>query len=274
MVQMKIINRLKIIIISLSVIAGVSLPCFLHAQKIGWITDIHAGATKKKKKSATNIFYPRSYRQYLSQALTEMKSEGIELLVVSGDITDHGKETRYAKRVKSLVKEKGMELVWARGNHDDEEMVEKYMGQKNSYYFIDRYGWRIIVLDNSQRLSVKEGGMRSVQQEWLEDLLEETNEPVLAVMHYPFQNKSDGSIYKAYREAEEWFSDGGKVKLALSGHWHTEYITTLSDVKYAIGNPLTLESRMGSYYIVDLDTLWVDARQAQASQALKKKITK
>jgi len=247
------------------------IPLFSHAAKIGWITDIHAGSAKKKKKSAINIFYPRYYRQYLEQALDEMQSEGIKILVVSGDITDKSRETRYARRVKNIAEEKGMELVWARGNHDREETVEKYMGQKNSYYYLDRYGWRFVVLDDSQRLAIKEGGMRSLQQEWLEDLLEETDVPVLAVMHYPFQNKRDGSVYKVYRNAEEWFSEGGKVKLALSGHWHAEYITSLNGVKYAVGNPLTLESKMGSYYIVDLDTLWIDARQAEVPESLKKK---
>lgn len=249
-------------------------PLFSHAERIGWVTDIHAGATKKKKKSATNIFYPRYYKQYLVQVLTEMRDEGVELVIISGDITDHGRQVRYAKRVSNLVKGKGLSMIWARGNHDNEEVVEKYMKQKNSYYYVDHYGWRIIVLDNSQRLSVKEGGMRSVQQEWLEDLLEDTNKPVLAVMHYPFFDRRDGSVYKTYREAEKWFSDDEKVKLTLAGHWHSEYFTTYHGVKYAIGNALTLESRMGSYYIVDLDTLWIDARQAQISQALKKKFLK
>jgi hypothetical protein len=164
-----------------------------------------------------------------------------------------------------------MELVWAKGNHDNEETVEKYMNQEDSYYYIDRFGWRFIVLDNSQRVAIKEGGMRSVEQEWLEDLLEETDKSVLVAMHYPFQNSSDGSIYKVYREAEELFSGGEKVKLALAGHWHAEYFTTLHDVKYAVGNPLTLDSKMGSYYIVDLDTLWIEARQAQMPTSLKKK---
>ncbi|MDI6778406.1 MAG: metallophosphoesterase [Patescibacteria group bacterium] len=248
------------------------LPLFSHAQKVGWVTDIHAGSTKKKKKSATNIFYPRYYRQYLAQALTEMKNEGIELLIISGDITDHGRQTRYAKRVENLVKEKGMELVWARGNHDDEETVEKYTHQKNSYYYIDKYGWRIIALDNSQRLAVKEGGMRSTQKEWLEELLEDTDEPILAVMHYPIFAKDGSSVYKTYREMESWFSGADTVKMALAGHWHTEYFTTYHGVKYAVGNPITLESKMGSYYVIDLDTLWIDARQATVSQELKKKM--
>jgi 3',5'-cyclic AMP phosphodiesterase CpdA len=247
------------------------LPSFSRAQKIGWVTDIHAGAVKKKKKSATNIFHPRYYRQYLDQALIEMQSEGIDLLVISGDVTDKSKQTKYARRVRALVREKGMELVWARGNHDNEETVEKYMDQEDSYYHVDRYDWRFIALDNSQRLAIKEGGMKSVEQEWLEDLLEETDKSVLVAMHYPFQNPRDGSIYKVYREAEELFSGGEKVKLALAGHWHAEYFTTLHDVKYAVGNPLTLDSRMGSYYVVDLDTLWVEARQAQIPASLKKK---
>lgn len=263
-------NKLKKIT-TILVFLALFAPLFSRAQKIGWVTDIHAGATKKKKKSATNIFYPRYYRQYLAQALTEMQNEGVGLLVISGDITDHSRETKYARRVKNLLKEKGMELVWARGNHDKEEAVEKYTQQKNSYYHLDRFGWRIIVLDNSERLSIKEGGMRSVQREWLEELLKETDEPVLAVMHYPFQNQRDGSIYKVYQEAEKWFSEDGKVKLALSGHWHAQYFTTYHGVKYAVGNPLTLEGKMGSYYIIDLETLWIDFRQAQVPQTLKKK---
>lgn len=237
-------------------------PLFSHAQKIGWITDIHAGSVKKKKKSATNVFFPRSYKHYLAKALSEMKDEGIGTVVISGDITDHSSETKYARRVKNLVKEKGMEMIWARGNHDREKTVKDYMKQRDTYYYLDREGWRIVVLDNSQRLAIKEGGMKSVQQEWLKNLLDETDDPVLVVMHFPFQNRKDGSIYKVYREAEEWFSEGGKVRLALAGHWHSEYFTTLNGVKYAVGNPLTLESSMGSYYIVDLDTLWIDARQA------------
>ncbi|PIU78337.1 MAG: hypothetical protein COZ28_02955 [Candidatus Moranbacteria bacterium CG_4_10_14_3_um_filter_44_15] len=251
------------------------LPNLVFAQKIGWITDIHAGSAKKKKKSATNIFYPRYYKQYLAQALTEMKNEGIEIIVISGDITDHSREVRYVKRIRSIIRARGMEMILARGNHDREKTIKKYMKQKKSYYYLDRYGWRIIALDNSQRCAVREGGMDSNQAEWLEDLLEKTDRPVLAVMHYPIFNKKDlSSVYKRYRETENWFSEEGKAKLVLAGHWHTEYFTTYHEVKYAVGNSLTLESKIGSYYIVDLDTLWIDARQAQISQALKKKISR
>jgi len=253
------------------VLLAVLAPLFTHAEKIGWIADIHAGSAKKKKKSTTNVFYPRYYKKYLAQTLEEMQREGIGLVVISGDVTDKSRQTKYAKRIRSMIQRKGMEMIWARGNHDREKAVEKYMKQKHSYFFLDRYGWRIIALDNSQRLSIKEGGMRSVQKEWLEELLSETKEPVLAVMHYPFFDRRDGSVYRVYRETENWFSSEGKVKLALSGHWHSEYITVLNGVKYAVGNPLTLESKMGSYYVVDLDNLWVDARQAQIPVVLKKK---
>ncbi|OGI26044.1 MAG: hypothetical protein A3J76_05535 [Candidatus Moranbacteria bacterium RBG_13_45_13] len=254
------------------VLLALLTPLFSHAQKIGWVTDIHAGATKKKKKNGANIFYPRYYKQYLAQVLAELKNEGVTLLVVSGDMTDHSRQTKYAKRIRTMVREKGMEMVWARGNHDSEETVEKYMKQKHSYYYIDRYGWRIVTLDNSERLSVKEGGMRSVQQEWLKELLEDTDKPAVVVMHYPIFGKDGSSIYKTYREMESWFSGADTVKLALSGHWHTEYFTTIHRVKYAVGNPLTLESKIGSYYVIDLDTLWIDARQATVSQELKKKM--
>src|SRR3989339_558285 len=252
-------KKLTIIFVLLALLS----PLFSHAEKIGWITDIHAGSAKKKKKSPVNIFYPREYKKYLSQVLREMKNEGIQTVIISGDLTDKSRQTKYAKRIRSMIREKGMEMVWARGNHDSVGAVEKYMKQKKSYYFIDRYGWRIVALDNSQRLSVKEGGMRNAEQKWLENLLEETDKPVLALMHYPFFDRRDDSIYKAYREAEKWFSDGGKVKLALAGHWHAQYFNTHNGVKYTVGNPLTLESNMGSYYIVDLDTLWVDPRKAQ-----------
>jgi len=260
----------KFTIIFISIVIFLA-PLFSHAGRIGWITDIHAGSAKKKKKSATNVFYPRYYKQYLSQVLVELQNEGIGLLIISGDITEHSRQTKYVKRIRAMLKERGMEMVLARGNHDREKTITKYMKQKKSYYYLDRYGWRIAVIDNYQRRDVKKGGMNASQKEWLEDLLEETKKPVLAVMHVPIFERENGVVYKRYQDMEDWFSSDGKVKLALSGHWHAEYITEYHGVKYAVGNPLTLESKLGSYYIIDLDTLWIDARQANVSERLKKK---
>ncbi|MFA5871396.1 MAG: metallophosphoesterase [Parcubacteria group bacterium] len=245
------------------------IPSLASAEKIGWVTDIHAGNAEKKKKSKINVFYPRYFRKYFLEVSRELKSQGIKTLVISGDSTDYGKQVRYAKRIRSIARRNGLELIWARGNHDDKSLVKRFMKTEENYYYLDRYGWRIVVLDTSEKLAAVTGGMGPAQKNWAEDLIEDTEEPILVVMHHPIFDKQDSDIYESYRDMESAFSNDGKVEIVLAGHWHFEFSKKYRKVRYAIGNPLTLGSKLGSYYIIDLDKKKIESFQAQIEKLEK-----
>ncbi|MFA5926399.1 MAG: metallophosphoesterase [Parcubacteria group bacterium] len=245
------------------VLAVFLLPNFVFAEKVGWVTDIHAGHAKKKRKSETNIFYPRKYKKYFEKVSRELRDEGIETLILSGDITDYGHDFRRAKIVRKIARKQGLKIILAQGNHDDRKTMKTFNGQKKTYFYVDRYDYRIIVLDSNERAAVRSGGIKDKQFDWLEDVLERTRKPTVIVMHHPIFDSETKEIYGHYKGFEQLISSSKEVKMVISGHWHFEWFNSYNGIKYAVGNPLTLENKMGSYYIINLDNLEIESRYAR-----------
>ncbi|MBQ9086417.1 MAG: metallophosphoesterase [Clostridia bacterium] len=141
------------------------------------------------------------------------------------------------------------------GNHDCEETsYEEAMaayGMKKNYYFFDRGGYRIIVLDpnyfyldgQTVHYSGKErpkGGwvkdhLPREQIEWLRKTLADSPYPAVLISHQSIEREIGGianreEILEVIREANR--RKRGSVLMCLNGHNHRDHLRILEDVLY------------------------------------------
>lgn len=214
-------------------------------SKIGWITDIHAGDKKNIERESGNIVYPRSFRVYFSTALEKMKSKGISIVIVTGDIIDSEKE--YRTELEDIAAKYGMNAIWVNGNHDKYEIP--------LYYTADYGSWRIIVLDSNQMNNPKAtGGIDEKQMEWLAEEIDKSNRPIIIAMHHTIFDEVEHALYPEYQDFKKIIEEKQKVKIVISGHLHKEYFQEENGIKYFSGDLLNRDHRL-NYYIIDLDSL-------------------
>lgn len=230
-------------------------PSVASAQKIGWITDIHAGKNKKREVSKTNILYPKKYDKYLSKVFKKMKKQGITQVVATGDNTNLG-EKKYAKKIVKLAKKYKMSVLWVKGNHDKKSSMETLEFSGSNYYKFKDYGnVRIIALNNTIVYNDRYGGLDDAQLGWLRRVLQ-TNKQVIVATHIPFLD-GNGQFLPRYAEAEQIMKDSGNVQMVISGHYHAREEWEHNGIQYKVMTPLTKKSAMGGYAMIDTDSFAV-----------------
>lgn len=230
-------------------------PENLHdGSKIGLVTDIHAGSGQKNGANGTVRAYPRVYKQHFSATLDEMKKEGINLVIALGDNTNTGKIMN-AETLVEIVKNKDIEVIWVKGNHDREEndVMKVFNVQKPYYYFVDKGDWRIIVLESSEIDPVGTGGIGQEQLDWLKNSLR-TDKSVIVAMHHPVYVSADSdTIIGDYAEFQNILEKAGNVKYVLSGHLHTKTLSrTINGITYKTIKSLTLDEDVPNFEILTL----------------------
>lgn len=221
---------------------------------IGIVTDIHAANDKERIIDGIVMGYPRVYKEHFSAALDEMKKQGTSLIIALGDNTNAGNNKK-AQSLVDIAKNKGMEVVWVKGNHDREEtnVMEKFGVQRPYYYYVDKGNWRIVVLDSSEIDPAGTGGVDDKQLEWLKNILQ-TDKKTIIAMHHPVYSESEPNvvqdIYKVFKETIEKTEN---VKYVLSGHYHIKSTTNISNgITYKTFKSLTLDKDIPNFEILSL----------------------
>ena len=137
------------------------------------------------------------------------------------------------------------------GNHDMDEGYSKEQaiqafGMPAAYYAQVIQGVRILVLDgNDPGSPTTKGGYASyigkVQQDWLNQQLEESKEPVIVISHQPIAGiyTIDNAV-----EIQNLLSvHASKIILAINGHAHVDQLIKVAGVSY-------LHINSASYYWV------------------------
>ena len=137
------------------------------------------------------------------------------------------------------------------GNHDMDEGYSKEQaiqafGMPSAYYAQVIQGVRILVLDgNDPGSPTTKGGYASyigkVQQDWLNQQLEESKEPVIVISHQPIAGiyTIDNAV-----EIQNLLSvHASKIILAINGHAHVDQLIKVAGVSY-------LHINSASYYWV------------------------
>ena len=227
-----------------------------------------AGAASRKSGEIrfcvfANIHYspgnfPNSTTQWLGRVLDHAKERKCDFVIHCGDFCHSpSRDTEYIR----FYRECGLPAYHVIGNHDDdgnthEETLKAY-GLESGHYFFDRNGFRFIIADpnyikygdgrivhysngnyykkNSAAGDVI-GVMPPAQLAWLKNTIEKSPYPCVVFSHQSFERPSAGACHN-YREMLD-NSDAanaaspGKVRLAINGHHHRDFIRTLNEVVY------------------------------------------
>ena len=179
---------------------------------IAQITDIHIGFDPDAKPEELNRVRFKSVLERLRSA-----PQKPDLIVMSGDLTDHGDRDSFLKTA-ALLEDMPCPLAPMVGNHDTrEELLHAFPDCASSggfvHYCIDQDGLRIICLDTLE--DGRHGGaFCEKRRDWLRGRLEEkTDCKVLIFMHHPPIVSGIDWMDPAPNEA--WMANFGE---AISGH--------------------------------------------------------
>lgn len=260
-----------------------SLFCFTNksdsgVKKIGWVTDIHADRFKKRAVDSGKL-YPKKYLIYVPKVFKELKKQKVRTVISTGDNTNSG-DDNYAEELMRLTNEEKMDVIWVRGNHDNDEVMSILGLPNKQYYFRDIDNTRIIVLDSTEYKNGEydyRGDISSEQIGWMKESLK-TDKDVIIAMHIPIFSKdiipntmdeskgesfTVGDVLDRYTELEKIFRESKNIKLVLSGHWHAPWQKEHNGVKYYGESTLTRDTEEGSYSTINLETYEVEHKIAK-----------
>jgi predicted phosphodiesterase len=238
-------------------------------SKIGWVSDIHADRFKRRDISS-GLMFPRKYSDYLPKVFDDLQRRGVHTVVATGDNTNSG-DDNYAKELARIADEKNMQVLWVKGNHDNEKVL-KALHIKDNYYFFDQGDFRIVVLDDVEGDGGYQGSIDDVQLQWLKQALE-TEKQVIVAMHIPVFAQENletvheikggdfsgaGDLLERYQKLENILHSAGNVKMVISGHWHLPWHKEFDGTKYFGQAALTRTGYSGAYGIIDTKNMSVD----------------
>ncbi|WP_433272776.1 metallophosphoesterase [Pseudonocardia xinjiangensis] len=175
--------------------------------------------------------------------------QGLGALVLSGDLTEHGRPEEY-RRLRAIVEPAaqrlGVPVVLAAGNHDDRGALREHLlGEAPSTAPFDHVvhvgALRIVVLDSTVP-GQAHGALRPGQLAWLRALLAEPAPAgtVLVLHHPPLPSASPLATAIPLLHRDELGAEltGTDVRLVLAGHTHVASAGTLAGIPVWTGGPL------------------------------------
>lgn len=153
-----------------------------------------------------------------------MDLEAVDLIVVSGDLSEDGSEASY-RVLRDLIDPwaaaRGAVVVYAMGNHDLRTNFEKVLGERDSVTTV--HGFRILCLDSSVP-GAGHGELSTEQLGWLRTQLGEAapNGAIVVLHHPPVPASTDLLKALELRNPAELLMvcSMASVRLILAGHYH------------------------------------------------------
>ena len=151
---------------------------------IAQMTDIHIGFDPDAKPEELNRI---RFRATLDRVLSSPNAP--DLLVLSGDLTDHGDADSFAK-IAAQLRAVPCPILPLVGNHDSrEELLAAFPDTPNEdgfiHYVVERDGLRVICLDSFEP-GRHGGAFCEKRRDWLRSKLEEgAGQPCVIFMHHP-----------------------------------------------------------------------------------------
>lgn len=196
-------------------------------MRIAQITDLHVVAKDRLcyRKVPTNA--------QLAQAVAHINSlePATDLVLASGDLTDHGREDEYVV-LREILSSLRCPVYVIPGNHDNRENLMRafadrdYMPQGSRFvnYVVDDYPIRLVGLDTTVARH-HHGEMCEERLRWLDETLAARPEtPTLIFMHHPpFRTGiewMDASGLHGGREMEKIVGRHRQVIRVACGHIH------------------------------------------------------
>lgn len=205
---------------------------------IAQLTDIHIGFAPDEKPEELNH---RRFRATLTRLLAAPNRP--DLLVLSGDITDHGDRESY-RRTAELLAECPFPVWPMVGNHDTRAGLLYAFPQVTAedgfvHYVLEHEGLRIVCLDTLDE-DRHGGAFCDRRRAWLETRLDEAPDtPTLVFMHHP--PVVSGIEWMDPGPEEPWVRrlagalQGREQVLAIHcGHLHRPLATTFAGIPLCV----------------------------------------
>ena len=147
------------------------------------------GAFKFIAVNDTHYLSPDCGR-WLEFVVRQMKSEGAEFCLLSGDLTEKGERDHLAT-VRDIFQGVGVPTYVQIGNHDyltqtDREAYEKLFPRRLNYWFEHR-GWQFVGLDSTEGQRYEKTSIQPATFRWVDDNLGQLNprKPTVLFTHFP-----------------------------------------------------------------------------------------
>lgn len=211
--------------------------------------------------------FPNPTKEWLGQIIDHAKAEKCDFIIHCGDFTSY--PVRHADYV-NYYNDCGLPAYHVIGNHDDdgnthEETLKAYR-MKSGHYFFDCNGFRFVIADpnyirygdgriahysrgNYFKKNPAAGDVIGVmppgQLAWLKETIEKSPYPCIVLSHQSFERPTGNACHN-YRDVLKIFDDAnrkspGKVRMAINGHHHRDYIRTLNNVVFFDLNSATFD---------------------------------
>jgi Icc protein len=184
----------------------------------------------------------------LARTLEQISDIGtLDLLVVSGDLSDDGSPHAY-ERLRSALEPwaaaRNAGVVYSMGNHDDRSAFRRVLGDGHGNYVdaslsgtvdaVSTVGpWRVVTLDTSVP-GAGYGELDDRQLRWLADLLSNPAQAgTILIMHHPPVPASTALLQSLELYNPEDLLDivrGSDVRVILSGHYHHAVVDSFAGV--------------------------------------------
>ncbi len=201
------------------------------------ITDIHLGFDPDNPAE-----FNRKRLDQTIQTLCRLNPRP-DMLLATGDLVDRGDEASY-RRLKSALSAVPFPVHMCLGNHDLRDNFYKQFPKLPRpggflQYSVDTGPFRLVVLDTLDE-GRHGGAFCEARAEWLaEQLREDTEKPVILVLHHP--PVESGIAWMNTDPREPWvarlaetIAGADQVKGMITGHLHRNISTWFGDVSLAI----------------------------------------
>jgi Icc protein len=203
------------------------------------ITDLHILPESGQKMSGVDTEY--TFNQVLEHAHAHHGQA--DLILVTGDLTQHPCASGYLRIVKELEKYQTRTLCLP-GNHDDLALMQQFINTNQvncDKYILFKY-WQIICL-NSKKTGSQGGYLVSDELDYLATTLAKHPglNTLIAVHHHPLPTNSKWMDTMMIKNSAELFSllqNYPQVKAITCGHIHQE-LEILKNNQIIFGTPST-----------------------------------
>lgn len=195
--------------------------------KIGQISDIHIGEDE-------SLVQGIDVRANFMKALKSESMEGIDLLVLSGDLANEDGEPGGYKFIADIIKDLGVPVCIIPGNHDRVEVMQQFydieVHNGKCYYRYDIAGRSLFFIDSAC------GEVSADQLDWLKAEVPKVKGEVALFMHHPpcFCNHRFMDLcyhLKNIVEVQSVLDSFKNLNHVFCGHYHCESEQSFGHIK-------------------------------------------
>lgn len=228
----------------------ISLICFLgcfcqiHAQsfKFAQLTDTHVGGATGAEDLRRTV-----------QDINEQ--EGIDFVVLSGDVTEFGSDDELAL-AKQILDSLLIPLHVLPGNHDSNwsesgaNSFRRVFGSET--FFFEHKGFQFIGTTSGPNMRMSPGQIPRENLVWMDSVFQahpDVGKPLIAINHYPLDSSLNNWYEKVDRLKER------NIQLALCGHGHQNKLYDWEGITGVMARSnLRANEEVGGYNIITITT--------------------